>query len=114
MARGYKALADVERGFRDLKQLDLRPVYHRRSDRVIAHIQLCWLAVLLIRVAEIEVGDTWRNIATELQRLQLVTLATDERTVAQRSFIRPRQREILDALQLDEPPRYFDFDPTGG
>ncbi len=113
VARGYKALADVERGFRDLKQLDLRPVYHRLRHRIIAHVQLCWLALLLVRVIENAVGDTWRNIATELDRIQLVTLATSEGTVAQRSMLRRRQCEILTALQLDEPPRYYDFAPTG-
>ena len=27
--------------------IDLRPVYHRREDRIRAHIILCWLALLL-------------------------------------------------------------------
>jgi transposase len=76
VAKGYKALLDVERGFRDLKQLDLRPVYHRRKDRIVAHVQLCWLALLLIRTAEIAVGDTWRNLAHDLDRIRLVTLAS--------------------------------------
>src|SRR5690606_28777453 len=68
VARGYKALLDVERGFRDLKQLDLRPVHHRRRDRIVAHVQLCWLSLLLIRTAEIAAGDTWRNLAHDLDR----------------------------------------------
>ena len=34
IARGYKALLEVERGWRDLKQLELRPVYHRKEDRI--------------------------------------------------------------------------------
>jgi transposase len=29
--------------------LDLRPVHHREEDRIRAHVQLCWLAMLLIR-----------------------------------------------------------------
>ena len=34
IALGYKQLLEVERGWRDMKQvLDLRPVYHRREDR---------------------------------------------------------------------------------
>ena len=32
--------------------LDLRPVYHRLEDRIRAHVLLCWLALLLIRVVE--------------------------------------------------------------
>ena len=35
IALGYKQLAQVERGWRDMKQLlELRPVYHRREDRI--------------------------------------------------------------------------------
>jgi hypothetical protein len=112
VARGYKALADVERGWRDLKQLDLRPVYHRLEHRIVGHVQLCWLALLLIRTAEQLVGDTWRNIATELERIRLVTLDTGHGTVAQRTRLTGRQRQILDALGLSEPPRYFDFTPA--
>ena len=52
IAVGYKELLEVERGWRDLKQmLDLRPVYHRREHRIRARVLLCWLALLLIRVA---------------------------------------------------------------
>lgn len=44
--RSYKALANVERAFRSLKTMDLkvRPIHHRLSDRVRAHIFLCMLA----------------------------------------------------------------------
>jgi hypothetical protein len=111
IAKGYKALQDVERGFRDLKQLDLRPVYHRRGDRIIAHVQLCWLALLLIRTAEIATGDTWRNLAHDLDRIRLVTLATEDGTVAQRTRLDDKHRSILGALGLPEPPRYYDFQP---
>jgi hypothetical protein len=40
----------------------LRPVYHHREDRIRAHVQLCWLALLLMRVAVTRTGDTWRNL----------------------------------------------------
>ena len=111
IARGYKALLQVERGWRDLKQLDLRPVYHRKADRIVAHVQLSWLSLLLIRTAEIAVGDTWRNIAAELDRIQLHTYDTGAGTVSQRTRLTGRQRDILQALSLPEPPRYYDFDP---
>jgi hypothetical protein len=44
--RSYKHLAQVERAFRSLKTVDLqvRPIYHRKADRVRAHILLCVLA----------------------------------------------------------------------
>ena len=42
----YKNLSRVERAFRSLKSVDLkvRPIHHRRPDRVRAHILLCMLA----------------------------------------------------------------------
>ncbi len=53
VALGYKQLLEVERGWRDMKStLDLRPVYHRLEDRIRAHVLLCWLALLLIRITE--------------------------------------------------------------
>jgi len=112
IALGYKALYEAERGWRDLKStIDLRPVYHRREDRIEAHVQLCWLALLLLRVAETQAADTWRNIRNELDRMHLVTLATSHGTVAQRTELTHRQRQILKALDLPEPARFHDFTP---
>src|SRR5206468_12447125 len=76
IALGCKQLLEVERGWRDMKQvIDLRPVYHRREDRIRAHVLLCWLALLLIRVAETTAGGswTWNRIRAELQRIHAVT-----------------------------------------
>ncbi|ARG58844.1 hypothetical protein B1T43_27030, partial [Mycobacterium kansasii] len=43
---GYKNLAYVERDFRSIKtdDLDLRPIHHRLSERVKAHVLICLLA----------------------------------------------------------------------
>jgi len=113
IAQGYKALYEAERGWRDLKHtIEMRPAYHRREDRIESHVQLCWLALLLLRVAETETGDTWRNIRNELDRMHLVTLATSEGNVSQRTELTAQQRHILKALQLPEPPRFYDFTPT--
>jgi DDE family transposase len=110
LAAAYKQLIAVERGWRDMKgALGLRPVFHHREDRIRAHVQLCWLALLLIRVIENAVGDTWRNTRHELDRLHLVTLATDHGRVAQRSALTPGHKSILTALGLPEPARYFEF-----
>src|SRR4051794_38798695 len=55
--RGHRARLQAAAGGRTrlarLKQvLDLRPVFHRLEDRIRAHVLLCWLALLLIRVVE--------------------------------------------------------------
>jgi hypothetical protein len=63
VALGYKQLQDVERGFRTLKHtLELRPMNHRLPERIRAHVLLCWLALLLIRVVETETGRTWEAL----------------------------------------------------
>ena len=113
LAAAYKQLLAVERGWRDMKgALGLRPVFHYREDRIRAHIQLCWLALLLIRVVENTTGDTWRNIRHELDRLHLITLASSEGHVAQRSMLTPGQKQILAALDVPEPPRFLNFTAT--
>jgi hypothetical protein len=116
LAAAYKQLLAVERGWRDLKgALGLRPVFHYREDRIRGHVQLCWLALLLIRVIENATGDTWRNTRHELDRMHLVTLATADGQVAQRSATTAGQKAILAALDLPEPPRFYDFTvPTTG
>ncbi|MBV9818117.1 MAG: hypothetical protein JOZ07_07180 [Solirubrobacterales bacterium] len=44
----------------------------------------------------------------------LVTLATNQGTVAQRTQLTIAQRPILTALGLREPPKFYDFTPTAG
>jgi len=46
VVHSYKSLSHVERAFRSLKTLDLhvRPIHHRREERVRAHVFLCMLA----------------------------------------------------------------------
>jgi len=115
LAAACKQLIAVERGWRDMKgALRLRPVYHYREDRIRAHVQLCWLALLLIRVIEVAACDTWRNIRSELDRMHLVTLATPDGQVAQRSVTTPGQQAILQAPTLTGPPLFFDFTTQAG
>jgi hypothetical protein len=49
VVRSYKQLAHAERAFRTLKgpELEIRPIRHRRADRVRAHAFLCLLAYYL-------------------------------------------------------------------
>ena len=106
VATGYKQLLEVERGWRDMKTtLDLRPVHHRKEQRIRAHVLLCWLALLLIRIAENATGDTWRNLRFELEKCHLVRFAGSAGDVLQRTEITSRQAAILRALDVPEPPR---------
>ncbi|MGI5135670.1 IS1634 family transposase [Streptomyces sp. CA-106110] len=113
IALGYKQLLEVERGWRDMKQLlDLRPVYHRREDRIRAHVLLCWLALLLIRVAENATGQTWNRLRAELQRLQAATFTGPAGTYRQTSEPTKPQRDILTALNLPVPKKVIELTAT--
>ncbi|MGA2831055.1 MAG: IS1634 family transposase [Streptosporangiaceae bacterium] len=105
IAAGYKQLLEVERGWRDMKSvLDLRPVYHRLEDRIRAHVILCWLALLLIRVAENHTGQTWPAMRRELQRISIGTFTGPAGTFRQRTDLPKTTRDLLTALNID-PPR---------
>lgn len=113
VALGYKNLLEAERGFRDLKStIELRPVFHRIEPRIRAHVLLCWLALLLIRVAERRTGQTWRAINRELGRLHAITLTGPSGTVVQTTEPTAAQLGILRACGLTPPPRITTLDPT--
>jgi hypothetical protein len=112
-ALGYKNLLEAERGFRDMKStLLLRPVFHRLERRIRAHVLICWLALLLTRVAERTSGQTWRRIERETSRLAQVTLAGEAGMVCQTTPLRPAQKAIYQALSIEPPPRVSVFEPA--
>lgn len=105
---GYKQLWAIERVFRDLKHLiDIRPVNHRLPDRIRAHVLLCWLAMLLIRIAENETKQTWFEMKKILSTIQLGIFQLPEGKVHQSNSLNSEQKSLFKALELDMPPRYF-------
>jgi hypothetical protein len=113
IALGYKQLLEVERGWRDMKQvIDLRPVYHRLEERIRAHVILCWLALLLVRIVETTTGATWRTLAAELNRLQVITFTGPDGTFRQRTELTKPQRDIYATLGLDPPSKIIELATT--
>src|SRR5512133_2867771 len=113
VALGYKNLLEAERCFRDLKTtLELRPVYHHLERRIRAHVLLCWLALLLARVAERQTGHTWRRINLELGRLHLVTLAGPAGRVQHTTALTQPQRELYAATGITPPPQVTSLQPS--
>jgi len=75
----YKGLLDVEEAFCELKSyLEVRPVHHRRTDRVVNHVRLCFLAYWL----SARLGGEWRargeteEVPRLLRHLQTIRLGT--------------------------------------
>jgi hypothetical protein len=113
IALGYKQLLEVERGWKDMKQvIDLRPVYHRREDRIRAHVILCWLALLLMRVAENETGRPWNRIRAELQRQHAVTWTGPAGTFRQATDLTKPQRDLYTALSIEPPKKILALEPA--
>ena len=113
IALGYKQLLEVERGWRDMKQvIDLRPVYHRKEERIRAHVILCWLALLLARIAENACGATWPELRRQLDRIQVGAFTGPAGTFRQRTEISPAQAAILEQLGIDPPPKIYQLTPV--
>jgi len=110
---GYKQLHDIERGFRTLKtELELRPVYHRKAERIRAHVLICWLALLLIRTVENETGMTWFNIRKILKQINLVSFQLSEGIVHQSTVLTEEQVSVYNACKVKTPPKIVDLQPS--
>ncbi|WP_442946004.1 IS1634 family transposase, partial [Nonomuraea sp. LPB2021202275-12-8] len=113
IALGYKQLLEVERGWRDMKQIiDLRPVYHRLEERIRAHVILCWLALLLIRIIETTTSSTWPTCRRELNRLHLGTFTGPAGLFRQVTALTKPQQDLLAKLAVPAPKQVIDLKPT--
>jgi transposase len=110
---GYKQLHDIERGFRTLKsELELRPVYHRKSDRIRAHVLLCWLALLLIRIVENETGMTWFHVRRMLKQVNLISIQFPEGIVHQSTSLTQEQSSVYHSCKVKTPPKIVQLEPS--
>jgi hypothetical protein len=113
IALGYKQLLEVERGWRDMKQIiDLRPVYHRLEERIRAHVVLCWLALLLIRITETTTGATWTTVRRELDRLHLGTFTGPTGLFRQVTALTKTQTDLLAKLGIPTPKQIIALEPA--
>jgi transposase len=113
VALGYKQLMEVERAFRTLKStLSLRPVYHTKDDRIRSHVMLCWLALLLVRIAELETGMTWPRVRAELERLHLGKFLHKDGHILQHTELTKNQHKILKKLKISPPQKIKSIEIT--
>ena len=64
---------------------------------------MCWLALLLIRIAETTTGTTWTTIADELDLLTLGTFTGPAGTFRQTAELTKTQRDLLAKLKHPAP-----------
>jgi transposase len=114
--KAYIQLTQAEAAFRIQKdQLNLRPIWHQREDRVQAHILVCFLAFVLWKSLEMwqsraDLGNSPRIILEELKRIQshdVVLPTAEHRQIRLRCVTQPdpAQAALLDRLGLTLPKR---------
>lgn len=106
LALGYKQLLRVEQCWRQLKSgLRMRPVFHYRPWRIQAHVTLSMLALLLERMVELRVGDTWRNVRAQLERVKVIEYDRGDVRVQQTTELRAETEALLRKLKIGAPPK---------
>jgi transposase len=112
--RAYIQLTEAEAAFRIQKSdLQIRPVWHQRADRVKAHILVCFLAYVLwkalgqmCRMAGL--GDEPRKVFEELKEIAIVDVVLPTRNgiiLRKKCVSRPSEHQsiLLQKLQLRLP-----------
>jgi len=114
--KAYIQLTQAEAAFRIQKdQLNVRPIWHQREERVQAHILVCFLAFVLWKSLEMwqqraGLGNSPRTIVEELARIQshdVVLPTTTHGQVRLRCVTQPdsAQAALLDRLGIILPKR---------
>jgi len=114
--RAYIQLTEAEAAFCIQKSdLALRPVWHQKEDRVLAHILVCFLAYVLWKFlgqlcAKAGLGDEPRRVLQELSDLRTVDVllsTRDGQTIRTRCITQPtdHQKILLQHLGLELPDR---------
>ena len=108
----YKALADIERGFRVLKsEIEIAPVYHRLPQRIRAHAQICFIALILYRVMRQRLKQAQSDLSPEraleqLRRIQRHKVRIEQaQPIEGVSTITDAQTQVLAALGVKKPEK---------
>lgn len=112
----YIQLVEVEAAFKNLKDdLQLRPIYHQREQRIEAHIFVAFLAYCLhvtlrARLKPLAPGLTPRAVLDRLAAVQMLDVhfpTTDGRTLILSRYteLNAHQKLLVKQLNLDLPPQ---------
>ncbi len=106
----YKALADIERGFRVLKsEIEIAPVYHRLPERIRAHAFVCFLALIIYRVMRQRLRLAKSELSPEKALAQLRRIQRHKVRINQAepitgiSTISADQAKVLESLNIEKP-----------
>jgi transposase len=110
VVRRYKALADIERGFRVLKsKIEIAPVYHHLPERIRAHAFICFLALIVYRVMRQRLKLAKSDLSperalAELRKIQRHQVRINKaQPIAGISTINHTQATVLETLNIRKP-----------
>jgi transposase len=114
--KAYIQLTEAEAAFRIHKSdLTIRPIWHQKEDRVLAHIFVCFLGYVLWKTlsqlcSAAGLGDEPRRILSELSEIRLMDVVLPTRTgteIRTRCISKPsdHQKILLDHLNLRLPSK---------
>jgi transposase len=112
----YMQLTEAEAAFKIHKtDLSIRPIWHQKEERVLAHILVCFLAYVLWKTLgqlcrQAGLGDEPRRVLDELAEIRLVDVVLptrDGRLIRECCISHPtdHQQILLDHLKLRLPSR---------
>lgn len=78
-------------------------MYHTKDDRIRSHVILCWLALLLVRVTELETGMSWPKARAAVERLHLGKFLHKDGHILQYTETTKIQRNIFKKLKISLP-----------
>jgi len=114
--KAYIQLTEAEAAFCIHKSdLAIRPIWHQKQDRVLAHIFVCFLGYVLWKTlgqlcSAAGLGDEPRRVLSELSEIRLMDVVLPTRTgidIRTRCISKPsdHQQILLDKLQLRLPSK---------
>ncbi len=104
----YKEQWEIERSFRTIKSfLEIRPVYHRKSERIEVHVLVCVLSLLISRLIEKKTGMTISEASRLLSYLKVTPVRLRSGTVMMRSESETAAG-VLKQLVVEYPERIVD------
>lgn len=105
--RAYQGLLRTEDGWRTMKMTEsLRPIHHRRSDRIRAHITCTALGLGLIRVIERLTRMTWEQVTDAVADVHQVRFRCGEREHKTCTAVTAEQLALYEAVGAPPPLRF--------
>jgi transposase len=109
VAERYRALADIETGFKVLKnEIEMAPMFHRLPTRIIAHGAICFLALVLNRYLRQQLKrhgreESPRRLLEQLRQIRLCAVRQGTERSQSITEIPSEQKQLLTQLNLPLP-----------